>query len=618
MKSLSAVRLGLLGKVAGSLLAIVIALACLALIAVRSTRDATAGADQIESEFAERVKSGTALATALGNFSIARVRLRVTSPAEARAYDVELAANDTRLAEQIAAAIDDSVDEEADEGGVVRTIKRAYPRYLRVRDELILARARGGSGESLDPALDRAFEPLRAGLQSYADENFLQAQHDLANLRKAGHARNLLLAAVLGFGILSLLGIVAVTRGIVVRVREYATFAGHVADGDLAARLEPRGRDDLATLAESLNEMVEQLSASSLQREASQAEEASYRAAQDAFSEILQVTETEPEAHEILKLHIERRVPGSRVVVLNKNNSKDRLEASIPLPDGSPLDEPLQSAEPRSCLAVRLGRVYDSGGEIPSLLQCEVCGVTTEQSTCLPLLVSGEVIGSVLVDHEQAFDVLAQRCVNDSVAQAAPILANLRNLALAETRAATDSLTGLPNRRAIQDTLKRMIAHSSRSGSPMAAVLLDLDYFKQINDTFGHEEGDAVLAAVGDVLSSGVRTSDFVGRSGGEEFIALLPDTDAEGAVEAAEKLRERIAGVKLTRVDRAISASFGVAVHPDVADDAQTLMRLADRALYAAKAGGRNRVELAAPSPVGVGLLLGELPNPVSSGRAT
>lgn len=93
-----------------------------------------------------------------------------------------------------------------------------------------------------------------------------------------------------------------------------------------------------------------------------------------------------------------------------------------------------------------------------------------------------------------------------------PILANLRNLALAEARAATDVLTGLPNRRAIMDTLKRMLAQSARTASPMAPVLIDLDHFKQIKDTFGHGEGDAVLAAVGDTLSDTVRTSDFVAQ----------------------------------------------------------------------------------------------------------
>ena len=95
------------------------------------------------------------------------------------------------------------------------------------------------------------------------------------------------------------------------------------------------------------------------------------------------------------------------------------------------------------------------------------------------------------------------------------MLANLRNLAIAEARAATDALTGLPNQRACQDTLKRMLAHASRTMSPLSAVLLDLDHFKLINDRHGHNSGDDVLAAVGEVLAGCVRTSDFAGRYGG-------------------------------------------------------------------------------------------------------
>ena len=392
---------------------------------------------------------------------------------------------------------------------------------------------------------------------------------------------------------MSLIATVWLARGIVVRLREYAEFSAQVAAGDLGARLDSRRRDELGTLAAGLNTMVEQLSDSANERGEAVAEEAAYRASQEAFSELLQVTETEREAHAMLKRHIEHGVTGAEVVVLNRNNSRDRLEATTPLRDDSPLREPLQSAEPRSCLAVRLSRPVESGGETPALLECEICGVTVTTSTCLPLLVSGEVIGSVLVDHDGPLRGSDERRVHDSVAQAAPVLANLRNLALAEARALTDALTGLPNRRAVQDTLKRMLAQSARTASPLAVVLIDLDHFKQINDTFGHEEGDAVLAAVGDVLSSQMRVSDFAGRNGGEEFVALLPDTGVEGALEVAEKLRIAIATIKLPGLER-VTASFGVAIHPDAGGDAETLLRLADRALYAAKNAGRNRVELA------------------------
>ena len=111
------------------------------------------------------------------------------------------------------------------------------------------------------------------------------------------------------------------------------------------------------------------------------------------------------------------------------------------------------------------------------------------------------------------------------MAQAAPVLGNLRNLALAEFRANNDSLTGLPNKRATDDTLKRMVAQANRSVMPLTAAMLDLDHFKQINDRFGHAKGDEVLAAVGATLRSCLRGSDFAGRFGGEELLVLFPDT---------------------------------------------------------------------------------------------
>jgi len=221
------------------------------------------------------------------------------------------------------------------------------------------------------------------------------------------------------------------------------------------------------------------------------------------------------------------------------------------------------------------------------------------ESTCVPLSVSGEVIGAVLVGHARLLHGDEHRRIEDTVSQAGPTLANLRNLALAEARAATDSLTGLPNRRAVQEALKRMIAQAGRTLAPMSVLVLDLDHFKQINDTYGHDRGDAVLAAVGDVLAGALRTSDFVGRNGGEEFVALLPDTGADGALEAAEKLRAAIARVTLPGIDRAVTASVGAAVYPHTAADPESLLRLADRALYAAKAAGRNRAAVA-DAPVG------------------
>jgi diguanylate cyclase (GGDEF)-like protein len=255
---------------------------------------------------------------------------------------------------------------------------------------------------------------------------------------------------------------------------------------------------------------------------------------------------------------------------------------------------------------VRLGKKHERGDAEEPLLICEICGRTEGNSTCVPSLVGGEVIGSVLVRHPGALAPFDRRCVEESMTQASPVLANLRNLALSQARALTDGLTGLPNRRAIEDTLKRMVSYTDRSGGSLAVVLFDLDHFKQVNDLYGHEKGDEVLSCVGVTVTSTIRSSDFAGRHGGEEFILLLPDTDARSATTAAEKLRLAIAAIDVPGVPRAITASFGIATMPVDGSEPSSLLRTADRALYLAKASGRNRVERletnvpATPEPLG------------------
>jgi len=312
------------------------------------------------------------------------------------------------------------------------------------------------------------------------------------------------------------------------------------------------------------------------------------------FAETLQLAKNEEEAHALLQRHLERIIPDANATVLNRNNSADRLEAVTALPPGSPLVRSLQHAEPQACLAVRSARRNDQGGEHPRLLTCTVCGDCAGTSTCTPLTVSGEVIGSVLVNRPTACTASDKQRISNSVSQAAPVLANLRNLAIAEVRAATDSLTGLPNKRVVGDTLKRMVAQAARTLTPVALILIDLDHFKNINDRLGHPVGDQTLASVGEVLRSALRASDFAGRNGGEEFAVVLPDTDVTGAALIAEKIRQAISDITLPSSDVVVTASLGVAVYPDHAATTERLERLADAALYTAKRSGRNRVEIA------------------------
>lgn len=314
------------------------------------------------------------------------------------------------------------------------------------------------------------------------------------------------------------------------------------------------------------------------------------------FTDALQLAEDEGEAHRLLQRHLERLVDDGIVTVLKSNDSTDRLEAvSAPLP-GSPLVESLTHARPGSCLAVRSAHLHDEDDQHRTLLSCPVCGDCPGRSTCTPLTVGGEVIGSVLINRPQRFAVVERQRIRDSVGQAAPVLANLRNLAMAERRAATDSLTGLPNKRAVGDTLKRMLAQASRTLTPMSLIVLDLDHFKDINDRFGHPVGDQALASVGAAIRSALRESDFAGRTGGEEFAVMLPNTALDGAIEAADKIRTAIADVVLPGVDVAMTASAGIAAYPDHATGTERLERLADSALYVAKRRGRDRIEIAEP----------------------
>ena len=372
-------------------------------------------------------------------------------------------------------------------------------------------------------------------------------------------------------------------RGILPRTLAYSRFAERIAEGDYANQPEVKGRDEIGLLGRTLSAMATR-----------QAAAHEYETTQIEFSENLQMTENEREAHELVKRHLERSIPGSDVTVLNRNNSADRLEAKTALRPDSPLRQTLQGAEPRSCLAIRLSRSHREMPGMNLLLPCGICGECPGSSTCTPLLVGGEVIGSVLVHGAQPLGGAEDRRLRDTVSQAAPVLANLRNLAIAELRAATDPLTGLANRRALDHTMKRMVALASRTLSPLSAVLFDLDLFKQLNDSYGHGHGDEVLAAVGAALRATLRESDFAGRYGGEEFLVLLPATGVDGAKVLANKIRHVVSEIFVPGVERKITISCGIATIPDHAADADSLVRCADRALYAAKANGRDRLEVA------------------------
>jgi two-component system cell cycle response regulator len=159
-----------------------------------------------------------------------------------------------------------------------------------------------------------------------------------------------------------------------------------------------------------------------------------------------------------------------------------------------------------------------------------------------------------------------------------------------QSLAVTDGLTGLHNHRAFQDYLEEQFQTAMRNKQPLALILMDVDHFKQYNDTYGHQAGDEVLRQVAQILQANVREGDFVARYGGEEFVVVLPRADSESAVAVAERLRRAVESAEWHL--RPITGSFGVAcIRPDM-ETRQELIEAADQALYQAKKNGRNRVE--------------------------
>ena len=447
---------------------------------------------------------------------------------------------------------------------------------------------RGGAAGQivLDERLARQTNELFASMTSPIDEISTRNANEAAAAKAQNNTefrttRHRLLGIVGAGLLLSLVSLLGLIRNVVPRLRRYAQFADEVAAGSTHQTLTLTGNDELTQLGRALNEMV-------LSRQLTHIR----HAAQSEFVDTLQVTDSEDEAHGLLQTHLARTiVPASSVTVLSRNNSADRLEPATAVPPESTLANGLVGAGPRSCLAVRLARTHTAASDATPLLSCQVCTGLDRFTTCEPLIVSGEVIGSVVLGHDVPLQPVQLGTLKESVFQAAPLLGNLRSLALAQYRANNDFLTGLANKRATEDTLKRMVAQANRSLNPLAAVMVDLDHFKRVNDLHGHGIGDEALAAVGVALANSIRASDYAGRYGGEEFLLLLPNTDSAGAAHLAEKARTAISEITLAALNGPLTASFGVASLPSDSGDAQGLIRQADLALYRAKAQGRNRV---------------------------
>ena len=173
----------------------------------------------------------------------------------------------------------------------------------------------------------------------------------------------------------------------------------------------------------------------------------------------------------------------------------------------------------------------------------------------------------------------------------------LSNLKLHETlrsQSIRDPLTGLFNRRFMEESLVREVLRAARNQGPLGVIMIDLDGFKSFNDTFGHDAGDTLLREFGFLLRNNIRAEDIACRYGGEEFTLILPEATLEATLERAEQIREEIKRLKVLHRDQdlgQVTVSLGVAVFPNHGTTGEALLRAADTALYRAKIDGRDRV---------------------------
>jgi diguanylate cyclase (GGDEF)-like protein len=260
------------------------------------------------------------------------------------------------------------------------------------------------------------------------------------------------------------------------------------------------------------------------------------------------------------------------------------------------------------CWALRRGRLHavaqiEYGERCPHVTASAVSGYL-----CIPLMAQGEALGVLhlrTVNPESAalrnpsllFTDSGKRLAIALAEQIALALANLRLRETLREQSIRDPLTGLFNRRFLEESLEREIRRATRSQRSLSVLMIDLDHFKRFNDTFGHDAGDALLRELGQLLQSNVRGSDIACRYGGEEFSLIMPDATAATAQERAEHIRKSAKGLDLKHAGQALGAvtlSVGVAAFPEHGDTPFLLTRAADQALYRAKAAGRDRVMLA------------------------
>jgi diguanylate cyclase (GGDEF)-like protein/PAS domain S-box-containing protein len=306
------------------------------------------------------------------------------------------------------------------------------------------------------------------------------------------------------------------------------------------------------------------------------------------MSEMLQACFSFQEVEQVVAQHVAQLFPSMPGKLYAYGASKDGLEELVSW-NGSSSSTFLFG--PEECWGLRRGRLFASAEDEVSCKHHQATGATL----CVPMLAQGDTVGLLYLEGtEPAFSHRQQRLAQTVGEIVALAMVNLRLRETLRQQSIRDPLTGLFNRRYLEETFERELRRAERKGESLGIIMLDVDRFKTFNDTHGHEAGDALLKALGGVLKESVRAEDVACRYGGEEFTLLLPGATQQQTFDRAEQVREAVATLRVMnqgKVLDGVSASMGVATFPQHGRDLAGLVRAADLALYRAKREGRNRV---------------------------
>lgn len=324
------------------------------------------------------------------------------------------------------------------------------------------------------------------------------------------------------------------------------------------------------------------------------------------MADMLQSCRAIEETFPVIKQYLKLLFPRDLSALYIHDNNKQMIDRVIPPPADA---SPYISMTNDSCWALRQGKIYMHTSSMDNELTCDHVEKAPHGYICIPLIAQGETMGLLHIvfskpeiqngngDLALILERKKRRCsrLADHLSLA---LANLSLQEKLKLKSIQDSLTGLANRRHMEEILQRQFYRMLRHHTPCSIIMLDVDHFKTFNDTYGHDMGDYVLKEMGRYLKENSRGEDLACRYGGEEFIIILADTDIDQAGKKAEKVRVEIAetiSIPFLSEKLHVTVSIGVATSPNHGRNVAELIKSADKALYRAKENGRNRVEIAA-----------------------